>query len=149
MKEEKTNIEELIKRLPEGYEQASKATKALERKREIQNPTDLIRLIMLYLTGGYSQIEMSVIANELGIAKISDTGFLKRFAKCKKWIEWIVAKMLPQPIIGYNQPKGLESYTMVALDASDVSEKGRSGRIFRLHYAFDTVQARRPRDQFT
>ena len=31
-------------------------------------------------------------------------------------------------------------YTIVALDASDVREKGRSGRTFRLHYAFDMMR---------
>ena len=62
-----SNVGELIKRMPVGYEQASKDTKAFERKREIKTPAELIRLVLLYLTCGYSQLEMSVIALELGI----------------------------------------------------------------------------------
>lgn len=140
MKCQNTNVEELINRLPEGYEQACKETKAIERKREIKNPIDLIRLVLLYLVGGYSQIEMMIIAQELGMAKISDVGFLKKFAKCKDWICWIITEIKPKSITEYKVPKGFENYRIVALDASDVTEKGRSGRVFRLHYAFDIMK---------
>lgn len=140
MEEQKTNVDELIERMPEGYEQACFDTKAIERKREIKNPASLMKLILLYLTGGYSQIEMSVIAQELGIANISDVAFLKRFAKCKNWIIWIITRIIPKPIIEYEMPKWLQNYKLVALDASDVTEKGRSGRLFRLHYAFNIIK---------
>jgi hypothetical protein len=135
-----TNLDELINRMPEGYEQACKDTKAIERKREIKNPKDLLKLVLLYLTGGYSQIEMSVISKELGIANIGDTGFLKKFAKCKDWLAWIVSQIIPQPIIEYTVPKGFEKYQIVSLDASDVTEKSRSRRVFRLHYAIDLLK---------
>ena len=134
---QKTNIEELIKRLPAGYEQSCIETKALERKREIKTPVDLIRLVLIYLTGGYSQLEMSVLARTLGIANISDVAFLKRFAKCKDWLSWMLSRIVPTPIIEYTCLSKFEQYQLVALDASDVTEKGRSGRSFRLHYAID------------
>lgn len=140
MEENKTNIDELISRLPEGYEEASQSTKALERKREIKSGKDLIRLLFLYLTGGYSQIEMSVIAKSMRIAEISDVAFLKRFSKCRAWIEWIVSQVVPTAIIGYELPKSLDEYEIVALDASDVSEKGKAKRIFRLHYAISIMK---------
>jgi hypothetical protein len=135
-----TNVEELMNRLPKGYEQACYDKKAIERTRQIKNPADLIRLIFLYLTGGYSQIEISLIAQELGIAKIGDTGFLKKFAKYKEWLAWIVAAVTPKPIIEYAAPEWLKNYITIALDASDVTEKGRSGRTFRLNYAFDMMR---------
>ena len=140
MENTNTNVEELIDRLPEGYEQACYDEKAIERKIGLSNPVDLIRLVLMYLTGGYSQIEMSVIALELGIAQISDVGFLKKFAKCKDWLAWIVSKIIPKPIIEYSIPKWLEKYTVTGLDASDVKEKGRSGRTYRLHYAIDIMK---------
>jgi len=140
MNTQKTNVDELIKRLPEGFEQACRDSKAIERQREIKNPIDLIKLVLLYLVGGYSQMEMSVIAQELDMAKISDTGFLKKFAKCKDWLCWIVSQIIPKAIIEYKTPKGLDNYQIVALDASDVTEKGRSGRTFRLHYAIDLMR---------
>ena len=140
MENSNINVDELIKRLPDGYEQACFDKKAIERKREIKNPADLIKLVFLYLTGAYSQIEMSVIALELGIAKIGDTGFLKKFAKCKDWLGWIVGQIIPSSIIEYPMPEWLKKYILVALDASDVTEKGRSGRTFRLHYALNILK---------
>ena len=133
------NVEELIKRLPSGYEQACREQKAMERTRQIKNPVELIRLVLLYLCGGYSQLEMSVIASGYGI-QVSNVGFLKKFAKCKEWLRWIVSAIIPRPIIEYPMPKSLIGYILVALDASDVTEKGRSGRTFRLHYAIDILK---------
>ena len=139
MKEQQSNVEELIKRLPKGYEKACIETKAIERRREIKTPLDLIKLILLYLIGGYSQIEMSVIASELEIAKIADTAFLKKFAKSKDWLSWMVSEIKPKPIVEYDLPKGFEGYTITAVDASNVTEKGRSGQTFRLHYAINLM----------
>ena len=137
MKSKYTNIDELIKRMPTGYEQACFDTKAIERKREIKSPIDLMRLCLLYLVGGYSLLEISVISKSLGIAKINDSGFMERFAKCHKWFSWISEQIAPKPIIEYTKPKVFDNYKIVAIDASDVREKGRSGRIFKLHYAID------------
>jgi hypothetical protein len=140
MKEEQqTNVDELIKRLPEDYERACFENKAIERRREIKNPLDLIKLVLLYLIGGYSQIEMSVIAGEMNIANLNDSAFLKRFAKCREWLSWMISEIIPKPIVEYALPESLKGYTIVAVDASDVTEKGRSGRTFRLHYAIDLI----------
>ena len=140
MKEEQqTNVDELIKRLPENYERACFENKAIERRREIKNPKELIKLVLLYLIGGYSQIEMSVIAAEMGIAKLNDSAFLKRFAKCREWLSWMVSKSIPKPIVEYTLPERLKGYSIAAVDASDVTEKGRSGRTFRLHYAIELI----------
>jgi len=47
VKKKEANVEELIKRLPKGYEKASQATGAIGRKREIKNPVDLMQLVIL------------------------------------------------------------------------------------------------------
>jgi hypothetical protein len=133
------NVDEMIQRLPEGYEKACRERKAMERARQIKSPIELIRLVLMYLCGGYSQLEMSVIASGLRI-QVSDVGFLKKFAKCKEWLAWIVSAIIPRPIIEYPIPKAAQGFMLVALDASDVSEKGRSGRTFRLHYAIDILK---------
>jgi hypothetical protein len=82
---------------------------------------------------------MSVIADEMGIAKLNDTAFLKKFAKCRRWLSWMVSEIIPKPIVEYALPESLKGYNIAAVDASDVTEKGRSGRTFRLHYAIDLI----------
>jgi len=137
MKSQYANVDELIKRMPAGYEQSCFDTKAIERKREIKSPVDLMRLCLLYLVGGYSLLEISVISKALDIAKINDSGFLERFAKCREWFSRIVQQVVPKALIDYPKSKLLEQYCIVAVDASDVKEKGRSGRIFKLHYVIN------------
>jgi hypothetical protein len=139
MNEAQANVNELIKRLPEGYERACVETKAMERRREIKTPIDLIKLILLYLVGGFSQVEMSVIAKESEIAKIGDTGFLKKFAKSKDWLAWMVSQNVPKPIVEYSLLDVFNGYTLAAIDATNVTEKGRSKQIFRLHYAINLL----------
>ena len=48
MEEGKTNVDEWIKRLPKGYEEACVRTKAWVRKREIKTPSDLMKLVLMY-----------------------------------------------------------------------------------------------------
>ena len=69
---------------------------------------------------------MSVIAGEMGIAKLNDSAFLKRFAKCHNWLSWMVSAIIPKPIAQYTLPESLKGYSIAAVDASDVTEKGRS-----------------------
>lgn len=77
------------------------------------------------------------MARLMGIASLSDVAFMKRFAKCVGWFEWILEKINPKSIMNYQKPKGLETYTFMAVDASDVTEKGAMKRIWCLHYAID------------
>ena len=39
--------------------------------------------------------------------------------------------------VTYQKPAWLEQYNVYGVDVSDVKEKGRSGRIYRLHFALD------------
>ena len=78
------NIEKMLEMLPGGYEEAANETGALTRRREIRTAYDLLMLVFLHVAHGLSHLEVSVVAKMKGIAKISDVGFMKRFAKCGK-----------------------------------------------------------------
>lgn len=128
---------DLVKLLPSGYGQACFDKKAITRKRTIKEPLDLLRLILFYLSGNKSLIDVSQFALMGGIGKISDVGFMKRFIKCKDWIIWLTQNILPNPVIQYKKPGWLEPYQVLAVDASDVVDKGAVKRLWRLHYAVD------------
>ena len=119
---------DLVKLLPSGYEQACFDKKAITRKRTIKNPLDLLRLILFYLSGNKSFIDASQFALISGIGKISDAGFMKRFIKCKEWIIWLTQHILPNPVIQYQKPGWLEPFQVLAIDASDIAEKGAVDR---------------------
>ncbi len=56
------NTTDLVKLLPAGYEDACYEKKAITRKRTITNPLDLLRLILFYLSGNKSLIDVSQFA---------------------------------------------------------------------------------------
>lgn len=49
---------------------------------------------------------------------------MKRFVKCKDWIIWLTQHILPNPVIQYKKPEWLKPYRVLAIDASDIVEKG-------------------------
>jgi len=132
-----TSIVELLKELPEEYETACYDEKAIQRKRGIDNPHDLMMLAMFHLFTGCSLVEISTIAELAKLGKISDVAFMKRFEGCNNWFKWIIDKLLISGGIEYQKPEWLSNYRVLANDASDVVEKGRSGRVYRLHFALD------------
>ena len=131
------SIIEIMKELPNGYEEACFTEKAIIRKRGISNPSDLMLLSLLHLVNGCTLIEISEIARISKLGTFSDVAFMKRFENCGSWFKWILAHIDITEIRNYEKPEWLNNYEVLALDASDVSEKGRSGRIYRLHYALN------------
>lgn len=118
------NTNDLVELLPSGYEQACFGKKAITRKRTIKNPFDPLRLILFYLSGNKSLIDVSQFALISGIGRISDVGFMKRFLKCKDLIIWLTQHILPNPVIQYKKSEWLKPYRVLAIDASDIVEKG-------------------------
>jgi hypothetical protein len=131
------SIARLVKELPEGYEKACFEEKAIERKRGVSSPEDLMMLSLFHLLNGCSLAEMSEIARLTKLGSFSDVAFMKRFEKCCNWFKRIIVELAPHGVANYEKPHWMEKYRAVAVDASDVVEKGRSGRTYRLHFAID------------
>jgi len=131
------SILDLIKYLPNEYKELCRETGALKRLREIKSAADLMLLALVHLFQGCSLIEVSVIAKAMHIGNISDVAFMKRFEKCGPWFAAICKKLKPEPLLKYKFPKLLQGFRLLVVDASDVTEKGRSKRTWRLHYALN------------
>lgn len=129
----------LLRMMPKGYEKACFETKAIIRRRDIKDPNDLMMLILFHLLTGCSLIEVSEISKLAKLGSISDVAFMKRFSNCNDWFKWILEAIrnTNKGVIKYEVPEKLKQYRILAVDASDVAEKGASGRIFRLHFALD------------
>ena len=136
---EMIGVASLLRVMPAGYEEACFSTGAIIRKRDIKDPNDLMMLALFHLLTGCSLIEVSEISKLAKLGDISDVAFMKRFSNCNEWFKWILTAIqdTTHGIIHYNVPERLSRYRIMAVDASDVTEKGTSGRIFRLHFALD------------
>ena len=132
----------LLRNMPKGYEEACYTTKAIVRRRDIKDPNDLMMLVLFHLLTGCSLIEVSEISKLAKLGDISDVAFMKRFGNCGEWFKWILTEIQENTngIIQYEIPEQLKQYRILAVDASDVAEKGTSGRIFRLHFALDIAR---------
>ena len=131
------SVARLIQEMPNGYEEACYDKNAIQRKRGISDPNDLLMLSLFHLLNGCSLNEVSAIAKLTKLGNLSDVAFMKRFEKCNDWFKWIISNIVTDGIIKYDKPEWIKNYRVVAVDASDVTEKGRSNRIYRLHFAID------------
>jgi len=131
------SVARLIKELPESYESECEKQGAVRRWRGVKSPADLMLLVLIHLLNGTSLLETSIIARTAKLGEISDVAFMKRLAGCKEWFVSICQMLIARSMEDYRQPGWLCGRTVVALDASDVVEKGRSRRTYRLHYALD------------
>ena len=143
------SIIEAMRELPEGYEKACYSEKAIQRERGISNPNDLMMLAMFHLINGTSLMEISTVASLTKLGKMSDVAFMKRFENCNDWFKWINERLIWDGIAKYTIPEWLEKYRVLVNDASDVAEKGRSGRIYRLHYALDLFKMQTAQEVIT
>ncbi len=127
-------LKEILNLLPEDYKNACWETKAMDRRRGIQDEETLLALC-LYCSYGNSLIDTQNYALTSFSVKISDVGFMKRFKKCNEWIKWINQRMISEHSAFYNIPEKLKSQNIIAIDASDITSKGAVRQTWRLHYA--------------
>ena len=132
-----TAISQLLPLLVDGYADKCKELGIIKRSREIKTPEDLMLLCLYHLGNGCSLMDISVVAKLLKIANISDVAFMKKFAQCSDWFEWISRKLLGKMVADYSMSSYLQDYRSIAFDATIVTEKGAIGRIYPLHYGID------------
>jgi hypothetical protein len=82
-------------------------------------------------------VEISEIARLAKLGNVSDVAFMKRFENCNNWFKSILSNLVTDGAVQYQKPEWLKDYRVIAIDASDVTEKGRSGRLYHLHFALD------------
>lgn len=134
------SVPRLLKELPDDYEQLCYETNAIQRKRGITDPANLMMLAFFHLLSGCSLSEISAVAKLTKLGNLSNVAFMKRFENCNRWFEKILERILPCKQADYERPDWLKDYNVVAIDASNVCEKGMSGRTYRLHYALDLFE---------
>lgn len=130
-------ISQLFPYLAKGWEQKCLELKIIERRRGIKTPEDLMLLNLFHLVNGCSLMEISEAGRLLKIGKFSDVAFMNRFEQCGEWFAWNCEQFSRQVLAQYLKPPYLNKYRVIAFDASDIVEKGRSGQCYRLHYGID------------
>ena len=144
MGREKDRFKQLLKLLPEGWEEKAKELRALQRGREIKTPEDLLRMILLYLTEGKSLSGTSAITNLSGAATMSKVAVFKRIQNSGDWLQWMCKNIYRGAGLLIEKPGWLKDRNVLLVDGSEDARGGRERLYFMLHYSMNlfTLEAR-------
>jgi hypothetical protein len=121
--------------LADAWRPAAKSLGALRRRRNIRNPSQLLRTLLIYLTGS-SLREAVAIAHFAGIAQLSDMALLKRLRNAVPWLRWLATGLLKCSGPELHKPDWLQGFNVKCVDATVVCKPGSSGTDWRLHFSF-------------
>lgn len=125
--------ERVLERLPAGWEERARESKALTRRREVRSPGELLRLVLGAAVQGWGQRMVAVWADLAGIAHLSDVAVGKRVRQARQWLGVEVGLLL-----GLRRAQGAGRSVRVRLvDATTISEPGSRGTNWRAHAVVD------------
>ncbi len=121
----------LLSFLPENWKQLATDTGALKGLRKDKSPESLLRTLLIHLGCGHSLRETVVRARQAEIAELSDVALLKRLRKSQGWLYALCRALFQEHGITVSDTV----HQMHAFDATVVSEPGKTGSQWRLHYS--------------
>ena len=118
--------------LPENWRELAARTGALRGLRKDKSPESLLRTLLIHLGCGHSLRETVVRARQAHLADLSDVALLKRLRKSRDWLYAMCMALFQEHGVAVSSDTGRQ---VRAFDATVVSEPGRTGSMWRLHYS--------------
>jgi hypothetical protein len=105
---------------------------SFERARAVGSVSDLLQLLMIWSVVGCSLRQTAAVAEEAGLATISNVGLLNRFKQCQPLVKALLGRLL------LGRSNGVVSRHRVRLiDATTASAPGSKGTDYRIHLGLD------------
>lgn len=123
----------LQKFFPNDWKELAATSGASKGLRQDKDPATLLRVILLHVGCGYSLRETSARAKASGLCDLSDVSVLKRLNKSKTWLHALCAALFGEVVISPDKLDALGKLRLV--DGSLISEPGKTGSTWRLHYS--------------
>jgi hypothetical protein len=123
----------LVSFLPEDWERLAIRTDAVKGLRRNQSAEKCLRTLLMHLACGYSLRETALRAREARLANVSDVAVLKRLRKSEQWLYELCRKLFEEANLE-SQHLGLKRRIRL-IDATHVSEPGKTGSLWRIHYS--------------
>ncbi len=117
--------------LPTGWQEAAGRLGALRRARGVGDAEALLRTLLIHLADGCSLQETALRAGQAGWCKLSAVALFKRVQAAEQWLRWLAASLWQQRA----RTVAWGRYRVRAVDATVVTEAGRTGSLWRVHYA--------------
>ncbi len=122
----------LVSFLPANWQELAASTGALRGLRKDKSPERLLRTLLIHLGCGHSLRESVARARQAQLANLSAVALLKRLRKSRDWLYAMCMELFHEHGIEVSTGGGFQ---MRAFDATVVSEPGRTGSTWRLHYS--------------
>lgn len=125
----------LTELFPENWEDLAYTMKAVERPlKNFKSISDLLRSLLLHCIQGYSLRETCTLLKESNIVDISDTSLLDRLQRSEKWLHSLCLSLLEESHA--EMPEIKKGVNLKLVDSTVVSEPGKTGTQWRVHYSF-------------
>ena len=137
MGREKVRFDEIVRLLPEGWEENAQELGAFRRARKIKSARELLRLILLYLTEGKSFAGTSALLELSGDASLNKMAVFKRMRNSARWLQWLCETICRQEGLIASKPAWLKNRTVLLLDGTEDVKCGVRRQCYMLHYSLD------------
>lgn len=124
--------EVLVSLFPKDWREQALRTNVLKGLRKDKSEEDLLRTLLIHLAGGYSLRETALRARQAQFANMSDVALLKRLRKCKDWLATLCASMFQDRGVSL---ESMDDFEVRLFDATNVTEPGKTGSLWRIHYS--------------
>lgn len=129
----------LLKRyFPTGWKAAARSLGAMRRSRRIRDPDTLLRCLLVHLGEGCSLHETAVRVKAAGWADVSPVAVFKRLRGAEEWLRWLAEQLWRQS----RPAPAVPGRRVRAVDATTVDEPGRTGSLWRAHFAVNLADLR-------
>jgi hypothetical protein len=135
--EQEKLFEELIKLMPEGWEQKARELGAFTRSRNIKDVKDLLLVVFMYLTNTPSFGKTAAILRLGEDIHLNKNAVYERIGKSEAWLGWLCQNICRRSGELAEKPEWLEGKRVCLIDASDEAVYGSKGSDYRLHYGVD------------
>ena len=129
--------EVLTRFLPDGWEEQAYQTGALVRRRKIDTPATLLRVLLIHLADGKSLRATAAYAREAQVCQINDTALLHRLRAAGPWLRWMAMGLRGGLEDLGPVERFVTGHRVRVIDASVVSEPGSTGSDWRVHYSLN------------
>jgi hypothetical protein len=125
----------LLKFLPADWETKATELGALVRKRKIDSPQTLLRLLLIHLADGKSLRTTAAYGQEVKLCDVNDVALLHRLKASEQWLRWMSQELLKE-IRGpsFRDPSS-QKFRVRIIDGTSITEPGHTGTDWRVHFS--------------
>lgn len=123
----------LVGLFPASWEQLGRSSGAVRRLRGFSSIESLLRTLLLHVGCGWSLRETAVHAKLAGVSSVSDVTLLNRLRDAEDWLRQMCELLLLEQ--GVDLSPKIQGRRVRLLDATVVSEPGKTGSQWRVHYS--------------